>query len=395
VHVALLNTLYPPVMRGGAERSVETLASLLRDSGVRVSIITCGVETIARQVDVHHLPMPHRNPWSAELRPMGKVIWHARDITNPVQAKRVAALLRTLRPDIVHTHNLAGIGVGAWREARSLRIPVVHTLRDYYLMCLRSTLYSKGAVCHNRCLSCSTVSRPRQVYADAEVGTVIGISEHILNRHVDCGYFGRVSRRLVIRNPNVSAPSSGAMASTNEAVATRNQAVVYVGQLTPEKGVHVLAQAFLDAGNPKGRLYIAGQGPPEYQRRLDEIVRGDNRVRFLGRMPWQEAMALGEIVAVPSLWEEPFGRVVAEASSMGRYVLFSDIGGLPEAAMVSEAAGEAVMAGSVHAWSCALNRAMRGERKPAVKTNAAVLSSEETVLQEHLKAYRELMRRGT
>jgi len=38
-----------------------------------------------------------------------------------------------------------------------------------------------------------------------------------------------------------------------------------------------------------------------------------------------------DLVLVPSLWAEPFGRVAVEAVAAGRVVLVSDIGGLPEA----------------------------------------------------------------
>lgn len=38
-----------------------------------------------------------------------------------------------------------------------------------------------------------------------------------------------------------------------------------------------------------------------------------------------------DIVLVPSLWQEPFGRVAIEALAAGRIALVSDVGGLPEA----------------------------------------------------------------
>jgi glycosyltransferase involved in cell wall biosynthesis len=42
-------------------------------------------------------------------------------------------------------------------------------------------------------------------------------------------------------------------------------------------------------------------------------------------------MAAARVVAVPSVWQEPYGLVAAEAVALGRRVVASDIGGLPEA----------------------------------------------------------------
>ena len=41
-------------------------------------------------------------------------------------------------------------------------------------------------------------------------------------------------------------------------------------------------------------------------------------------------MKTSAIVVIPSIWEEPFGLVAAEAMSNGAAVIASDIGGIPE-----------------------------------------------------------------
>ena len=44
----------------------------------------------------------------------------------------------------------------------------------------------------------------------------------------------------------------------------------------------------------------------------------------------QEKMKNGSIIIIPSLWEEPFGLVVAEAMSNGLAIIASKVGGIPE-----------------------------------------------------------------
>jgi glycosyltransferase involved in cell wall biosynthesis len=57
----------------------------------------------------------------------------------------------------------------------------------------------------------------------------------------------------------------------------------------------------------------------------------DKQVRFLGRKPPEEFYPLLDMLVVPSLWHEPFARVVIEAYSYGVPVVASDRGGQPEA----------------------------------------------------------------
>ena len=50
--------------------------------------------------------------------------------------------------------------------------------------------------------------------------------------------------------------------------------------------------------------------------------------RFLGWIEPSKAYKQADIVIVPSLWEEPFGRTAIEAMSYGIPVIASNIGGL-------------------------------------------------------------------
>jgi len=66
-------------------------------------------------------------------------------------------------------------------------------------------------------------------------------------------------------------------------------------------------------------------------------------------------MGNAAVLAVPSLWYETFGLVVAEAYARGTPVLVSDSGALPE--LVEEGqTGFRVPAGEVGAWASALTK---------------------------------------
>jgi glycosyltransferase involved in cell wall biosynthesis len=113
---------------------------------------------------------------------------------------------------------------------------------------------------------------------------------------------------------------------------------IFAGRLVPEKGCETLLRAFALALQkiPAARLAIVGDGPAG--ARLRELA-GELGIRkqvdFKGRLSNDETQSLmrqGWAVCVPSLWDEPFGMVAAEAQMNGVPVIASNCGGLPEVA---------------------------------------------------------------
>ena len=51
---------------------------------------------------------------------------------------------------------------------------------------------------------------------------------------------------------------------------------------------------------------------------------------FISSEEVQKRMERASIIIIPSLWEEPFGLVVAEAMSNGVGIITSNVGGIPE-----------------------------------------------------------------
>jgi len=105
-----------------------------------------------------------------------------------------------------------------------------------------------------------------------------------------------------------------------------------VGEMVPKKGPHVAIQVAKTLGIP---LVLIGRQRPQYQP--DEIVRAreaywqteiaphldDSQVRYLGEMGEErlEYMRHAAAVLCPIRWEEPFGRVMAEAMACGTPVV--------------------------------------------------------------------------
>jgi glycosyltransferase involved in cell wall biosynthesis len=107
--------------------------------------------------------------------------------------------------------------------------------------------------------------------------------------------------------------------------------VVFAGRVTTQKGIHVLIEAMrkVDAV-----LDVCGEGwaLPTAQR-LTRRWDMTDRVCFHGWLDEaeiRERMTRATVVAVPSLWPEPFGLVGIEAMAVGRPVVGTSTGAIPE-----------------------------------------------------------------
>jgi glycosyltransferase involved in cell wall biosynthesis len=112
--------------------------------------------------------------------------------------------------------------------------------------------------------------------------------------------------------------------------------VVFAGRLVTGKGADVLLKAFaiVAAENPACRLVIVGDGPQRPAlRQLSEKLALGHCVTFSAHLTHDEslkAVRQAWVVCVPSLWDEPFGLIAAEAQMNGVAVIASNTGGLQE-----------------------------------------------------------------
>lgn len=135
--------------------------------------------------------------------------------------------------------------------------------------------------------------------------------------------------------------------------------VLFVGRLLPEKGFDVALEAFPEVVGryPRARLVVAGEGTQRetLERRAAELGVAD-AVDFLGRVDPEKVPGIintATLMVVPSRWFEVFGLVALEGALMGRPVVASRVGGLPEV-VVEGRTGLLVEPGDVHALARAV-----------------------------------------
>lgn len=320
MRVAILHNRY--ARRGGEDSVVETEAECLRKAGCEVSLFA---------VESAELVHSRAERWRAAL--------HAR--WNPRTVEALTRFLAAHPADVAHVHNFfPRLSPSAHATLRRLGVPVVQTLHNYRLACANGLFLREGRPCEE-CVAHGPWRAVRYgCYRGSRLATAVwaeataahrrrGTWLECVDRFIAPSEFtrrklaaaGLPPERIVVK-PN-PVPDPGPPGPPG-------RGALYVGRLSPEKGVGLLLDAWRRLpGEPE--LAIAGAGPDEAA--LRERARGIAHVRFLGEVPRERVPALlaqAAFVVAPSLWYEVSPVSASEAMAAGRAVVASDAGALPE-----------------------------------------------------------------
>ncbi len=188
---------------------------------------------------------------------------------------------------------------------------------------------------------------------------ILGCSQHITRRIKE--RFPRVADRCDTIYNGVSQNFFAQNAPPATVNNGHRRKLVFVGRVSPEKGVHVLIEAFraVAARHPDASLDIVGHTQPmprafycdladdeeralllpfyrsEYYDWVAHLLPPEigKRVRFLGAIDHQQIPQVyqnADICLIPSVCEEAFGMPAAEAMAAGLPVIGTRTGGIPE-----------------------------------------------------------------
>jgi glycosyltransferase involved in cell wall biosynthesis len=306
--------------------------------GVETYLAAIVADLAARGHDVR--PLHHG-------RPRHPSTWAAAASSICVESLGLAAAadrVRQWRPDLCFSHNMGPLGI----ERRLLEWPVVKMMHGYFGTCisgLKMHAFPATRVCDRsfgpaclalyaprRCgrLSLSAMVKGYRWARDQQAlftryAAVIVASEHMREEFLQHGVDRTLLHVLPLFStiPDADAPP-GADASFT---------VLFAGRMTALKGGHVLVAAVARAARLLGRpvsLILAGDGP---QRQAWQALARSAGVpaEFTGWIAPERRRAVysrAALVAVPSLWPEPFGLVGLEAASLGIPAVAFDVGGV-------------------------------------------------------------------
>ncbi|GGH33405.1 glycosyl transferase [Alsobacter metallidurans] len=354
MRIALTTCTFAPNLEGGGAIAATALARELARRGHDVHVITLPLPDGMRELDepgltVHriapHGPVAPGAPFPSALK---KLEFHLRDSFDPGVMARVGALLDVIKPDVVNSHAIPGLSGSLWLAAERRGIPVVHYIHELWAICANAGMFRNNAGnCRSRCWECRVITAPRRLLS-RRVDTLIALSAFGLTKMVGAGRFTK-SHLAVLPNafenvhftPRPRPPGEGLRLG-------------FLGRIVPNKGLDVLARALVAADLPQWRLLVAGSGDPAY---VDEVLGmlPPGRVERLGWIDPGELFRRIDLLVVPSVWQEPMGRILYEAAMHGVPVLASRVGGMPEI-VVEGATGWTVPGGDSAALAEQLRR---------------------------------------
>jgi glycosyltransferase involved in cell wall biosynthesis len=333
VKVLVVSNLYHPYVFGGAEKVVRNLAEALVARRHDVIVVAVGPGKSHKIAEINGVRVHYLPNWNVYFsgpprrrHVVAKLAWRALDIYNPLMASVLGGVLEVERPDVVNTHNISGFSVSAWHAIKTRGLPLVHTVHDYYLLCLRGSMYRNGRTCRRPCTECRFCGHlPRQLSELADV--VIPVSRSVLEKHERSGCFVS-SEKIVIHDRGAYERALTEPQAPRETNGTVRFG--FLGRLHPAKGVRLLLRSFMELPFSRAELLIAGAGTPEYERELKVLAGGHNGIRLLGFVSPGELLRQVDVLVVPSLWHDPSPLVVTEAMAHGVPVIGSLRGGIPE-----------------------------------------------------------------
>jgi glycosyltransferase involved in cell wall biosynthesis len=312
LRVLLVHNAYQ--QRGGEDAVVDAEEKLLRD---------------------HGHPVLRYQRHNDEVEGVSKLQLARDTIWSPQTGRDMSSIFANFRPDVVHVHNTFPlISPALYWAAHRASVPVVQTLHNFRLICPQAMLLREGRVCEDcvgrvpwraavhRCYR-GSLAQSAAVAGMVQMHRALGTWQHKVTRYIALNDFckskliegGLPADRISVKPNFVDLPTPQAR---------ERHGFLFVGRLSIEKGIDVLANAALQL--PEGAtISIAGTGPEA--ARLQSI----NNIEMLGALPPSavyEQMARAKALLLPSIWYENFPRTLVEAMANGLPTIASNIGAM-------------------------------------------------------------------
>lgn len=255
--------------------------------------------------------------------------------------QKIEELLDVYQPDIAHIHNIYHqISPSIFAPLKKRNIPIVFTVHDLKLLCPAYASLRDNKACE-KCYGgdfyyCTLHKCTKDSYIKSLINTIemyvhyglgfyqsidklITVSQFSRNKIIANGF----AEQQVAYLPNFIDAKNYPLSFEN------NGSIVYLGRLSPEKGVDVLLKAAFYC--PEVQFIIIGTGPSEQQLKQD--AQSLPNVKFVG---FQSGQALLDLITnalctvLPSICYDNCPLSVLESQAMGKPVIGSRIGGIPE-----------------------------------------------------------------
>ena len=326
-------------LKGGSEKYYFDLAKLLQEHGHEVAFFTMkdekNIKTDCKEYFVENSDMNSKNPLKAF------------DIIYSRKNKKIMEkALDEFKPDIVHLNNFQRqLSASIIKPIKKRNIPIVFTAHDLQAICPAIVMLDNEKNICEKCLRGKYVNcikgkcvknsglksilgavegkyyRWKKIYSK-KIDKIIAPSEFYKLKLIQDGIpenkIEALHNFINIEDYNVTIEDEGY--------------ALYYGRIIKEKGVLNLIKAFKNI--KKSKLYIAGDGPDiEKVKKYIHENNMEDTVKLLGYLnssQVKEYVRKARFIVVPSIWYENCPYSVLETLAMGKPIIGSNLGGIPE-----------------------------------------------------------------
>lgn len=231
-------------------------------------------------------------------------------------------LIDMINPDIIHTQNLVSMSYWVWKYAKKKDIPVIHTLRDYWLLD-PTTIPNTFPLIFDQLFQFKF-----RGLSNKYVDFVTAPSSRVLEIFNEEGYFKNSIKKTIVNCIDFNKETLFKSIKDRSTRTDTRIRYLYAGKVSDNKGIRILVEAFIES-KIDGELIICGNGE------LTEWINSLNVQNIIqkGKLTQDELhkqYELADVLIVPSLWEEPFGRIIIEGAQYALVTIGSNKGGIPE-----------------------------------------------------------------
>ena len=367
----------PRLASGGVERGTVEMVEAITAAGWKALVASAGgamVPHITHAGGEHiTLPLHSKNP-----------------LIIRANAWRLAQLIKARQVSLIHARSRAPAW-SAYFAAKHAHIPFVTTWHGVY--------GTEGFLKKHY--------NAVMLKSDCTIAVSKHVEDHILREYgADPKKIRLIHRGVDLKAFSPTAIRPGRIAELTKSWRLPEEHIPVIlcpARITPIKGQHVLIDALAKIKDLKFLCILLGNDAEheDYSESLKKQVIAlglEGRVRHVGATPYMtEAYQLSQLVVLPTIKPESFGRVSVEAQAMGRIVIATDHGGVRETLVPNET-GYLVWPDNAQALADALRFALnRDEKMVAAMADYAVRFVHEHFSSDIMKAktiavYRELLK---
>ena len=325
--------------KGGSEKYYFELGQLLKKHGHEVAYFSMEDEKNIKTGDKEYFVPKFDLNNSSKLKALDV-------ISNKHNQKIMEQALDDFKPDIVHLNNFQRqLSASIIKPCIDRKVPIIFTAHDVQAICPAITMMDNDKkpceLCmHGKYMNCIEKScnkgsklksilgalegyyyRIHKIYTE-KINYIITPSEFYRKKFIEDG---------VNENKIQAIHNSVEMDDYN--VKTEDDGyALYFGRLSKEKGILDLINAFKNC--KEGKLFIAGEGPEK--ETIEQIIKENilgRRVKLLGFLNKEQMTEITrkcKFVVVPSIWYENCPYSILETLAIGKPVIGSNMGGIPE-----------------------------------------------------------------